>query len=83
MVEGSATSVQAATEITFAAGELLSRPTDDSITISIVPDTTIEYQYQYGTSAGSYPSTTSNYIATGGQPHEVVISGLQAHTQYY
>jgi hypothetical protein len=83
MVGGSVTSVQAATAINFTAGELLSRPTDDSIMISIVPDTTIEYQYQYGLVAGSYTWQTSNYTATGGQPHEIVISGLQANTQYY
>jgi len=82
MVGGSVTSVQAASTTTFAAGELLSRPTDHSIMISIVPDTTIEYHYQYGTSAGSYTSMTPNYTATGGQPHEIVISGLQANTQY-
>jgi hypothetical protein len=82
-VAGSVTRVQAATAISFTAGELLSRPTDDSITISIVPETTIEYQYQYGIAAGTYTSTTPNYTATGGQPHEIVISSLQANTQYY
>jgi hypothetical protein len=74
---------QAATVITFTGEELLGRPTDTSITINIVPGTTIEYHYQYGTSPGSYTTTTSNWTATGGQPHEVVIGGLDPNTQYY
>jgi hypothetical protein len=63
--------------------ELLAKPTDTSITINIVPATTIEYHYQYVTSSGSYTAQTSNFVATGGQPHEVVISDLSPNTQYY
>ena len=83
LVGGSATRVQAATTITFTGEELLGKPTDTSITINIVPASTIEYHYQYGTSPGSYTWQTANYTATGGQPHEIVISGLTANTQYY
>jgi hypothetical protein len=72
-----------ATPITFTGEELLGKPTDTSITINIIPATTIEYHYQYGTSPGSYAWQTSNETATGGQPHEVVITGLGANTQYY
>jgi hypothetical protein len=72
-----------ASVITFTGEELLGKPTDDSITINIVPASTIEYHYQYGTSPGVYTGQTSNVTATGGQPHEVVITGLTANTQYY
>jgi hypothetical protein len=75
--------VQAATAITFSGEELLGKPTDTSITINIVPNTTIEYHYQYGTSPGSYTMQTANWTATGGQPHEIVIDGLTANTKYY
>jgi hypothetical protein len=75
--------VQAATTITFTGEELLGKPTDSSITINIVPDSTIEYHYQYGTSSGVYTGQTPNATATGGQPHEIVISGLSPNTQYY
>ena len=78
-----AISVQAATAITFTAEELLGKPTDSSININIVPNSTIEYHYQFGTSPGSYTGQTANHTATGGQPHNVVISGLQANTRYY
>jgi hypothetical protein len=77
------TSVQAATTITFTGEELLGKPEDTSITVNIVPASTIEYHYQYGTAPGVYSMQTPNATATGGQPHEVAISGLSANTQYY
>ena len=77
------TGVRAANTITFTGKELLGRPTDTSITINIVPATTIEYHYQYGTSPGSYSDETADYTAPGGQPHEIIISGLSPNTQYY
>ena len=43
--------VLAADVITFTGGELLGKPTDTSITINIVPDSNIEYYYEYGTSS--------------------------------
>ena len=75
--------VQAASTITFTAEELLGKPTNNSITINIVPDSTIVYHYQYGTVSGSYPNQTANVTATGGQPSEITISGLSANTKYY
>ena len=83
LVGGSATSIEAATEIIFTGGELLGKPEATSITVNIVPATTIEYHYQYGTVSGSYSGQTANVTAPAGQPSEVVISGLTANTQYY
>jgi hypothetical protein len=74
---------RAASTITFTADELLGKPEATSITINIVPDTTIEYHYQYGTASGVYTLSTSNVTANGGQPHEVVISGLNPNMQYF
>ncbi len=74
---------QAATVITFTGAELLGKPTDTSITINIVPNSTIEYHYQYGTAPGVYTGQTPNVTATANQPHEVVIDGLDANTEYY
>jgi len=80
---GTNTAVQAVSA-TFTGGELLGKPTDSSITINIVPDTTIEYYYQYDTDQGEpYTYTTSPLIATGGEPHEVVITSLTPNTRYY
>ncbi len=83
-VGGSILSVQAATTITFTAEELLGKPTDAAVTINIVPVSTIEYHYQYRpASAPSYTLQTPNVTATGGQPHEITMSGLTANTQYF
>ncbi|MBG0783510.1 MAG: metallophosphoesterase [Anaerolineaceae bacterium] len=76
-------SVQAATEITFTGAELLGMPTDTSITINIIPDSAIEYYYQYGTNSGSYSHETAHYTASGGEVDEIVISGLEPDTQYF
>jgi hypothetical protein len=75
--------VRAATTITFTGAELLGRPTDSSITIKIVPNSTIEYYYEYGTTSGSYTNETTPANATGGQPHSTIINGLNANTRYY
>ena len=73
-----------ATTVTFTAGELLGKPTDDSITINIVPAAGIRYYYQYGTTQGGpYTGQSSTVDATGGQPSEVTITGLAADTEYY
>ena len=77
------TSVKAATQISFTGEELLGKPTGTSIAINIVPDSTIEYHYQYGTASGVYTEQTINYTATGGQPSEITITGLTPNTQYY
>ena len=83
MVAGSATSARAASTITFTAEELLGKPESTSITINIVPDSTIEYHYQYGLSAGANTWQTANVTATAGQPSEITITGLTANMKYY
>ncbi len=83
MVGMPAMRVNAATTITFTGEELLGKPEDTSITINIVPDSTIEYHYQYGLSAGANTWSTDNVTAAGGQPSEVTISELTANTHYF
>ena len=82
LVGGTTFNVEADT-ITFTAGELLGKPTDTSIAINIVPASAIEYYYEYGTSSGSYSYETDPVTAAGGQPSEVVITGLIPNTRYY
>jgi hypothetical protein len=72
------------TTTTFAGEELLGKPTDTSITVNIVPNSTIEYYYEYGTTQGGpYPYSTTRVTATGGEPSEVVITELSPNTKYY
>ena len=72
-----------AATITFTGQELLGRPTNNSITISVVPDSAASIFYDYGTTSGVYPNHTTTGTATGGTPYVVTISGLTADTQYY
>ncbi len=83
LVGGPVASVSAATTITFTGAELLGRPTDTSIMVTIVPASTIEYYYEYGTAPGVYTAQTTLTTATGGQPSKAVIGGLGANTKYY
>ena len=69
--------------VAFSGQELLGRPTDSSIMITIVPYATIEVYYEYGTSSGAYTGQTITATAAGGQAHKTTISGLSANTKYY
>ncbi len=42
-----------ATTVTFTGEELLGKPTNDSVTINIVPAADIVYRYEYGTTSGA------------------------------
>ncbi len=83
LIGGPVSGVQAATTITFTGAELLGRPTDTSIMITIVPASTIQYYYEYGTASATYTAQTDPATATGGQPGKVVIEELDPNTRYY
>jgi hypothetical protein len=85
LLTGSCLSVAiVAQEVEFSGPELLCRPTSNSIMIQVVPDTDIDLlYYEYGTSPGIYDAQTPSAPATGGEPHEVLIDGLQPNTRYY
>ena len=76
-------SMAQATTVTFTAGELLGKPTNNSITINVIPASAIQYYYRYGTSAGNYTGQSATVDATAGQPSELTITGLSANTKYY
>ena len=62
---------------------LLGRPTDESITANIIPDANAEFYVEYGASSGSYDDQTSTFSATANVPSEIVISDLDANTEYF
>ena len=72
-----------AQSITFAGTELLGKPTNNSVTINIIPDASIQVYYQYGTDSGGPYAVTPTVSATGGQPHEITFDGLGSNTRYY
>jgi hypothetical protein len=79
-IQGS--SVKAATTITFSAEEFLSRPTNTSINVNVVPASDIDLYYEYKVSGGAY-SSTPIVSAVANTPCNVVINGLTPDTEYY
>ncbi len=67
----------------FILTELLSRPTDLSITLNMMPEENIEMYIEYGTQSGSYSSQTPVITGTANVPIVTVISGLNPNTKYY
>ena len=73
----------AVTTIDFTGTEFLGRPTANSISVSIVPDSAISLYYEYGTTPGVYTGQTATTTAAAGQPKVVEIGRLTANTRYY
>jgi len=63
--------------------EILGRPTDSSITNSILFDRQTEVYWEYGTTSGSYPSSTAVEIALMNTPLEFDFTNLLPDTKYY
>jgi len=62
---------------------VLGRPTNSSVTASVLAYADREGMVQYGPKAGAPIAQTSVFALKAGQPAEVVIAGLQPDTQYF
>ena len=62
---------------------VLGRPTDTSITFSILNEKNIEYFIEYGISSGTYNNTSKNYISSPGVPDEFDIINLLPNQRYF
>ncbi len=62
---------------------ILGRPTDKSITLSVLFDQNIEYQVEYGTQSGSYLNKTSLFTESANIPKEFDLEGLSKNTRYF
>ncbi len=62
---------------------VLGRPTDTSITASIMYSQATVYYLQYGTTAGNYTKNTSTFSAAANVPDEININNLTPNTRYY
>ena len=62
---------------------ILGRPTDASITASILFDQNADFYFQYGTQSGNYTNTSTTYSALASVPNETDITGLSPNTQYF
>jgi phosphodiesterase/alkaline phosphatase D-like protein len=67
----------------FIAAKITGRPTNNSITVNVVPASAMEIHYEYGTASGIYTGRTSPQNAAAGEPLETLIDRLQANTRYY
>ncbi len=63
--------------------EILGRPTDSSITISILFDQNVQVYWEYGITAGSNNHSTLTYTAVVDTPLEVDFINLLPDTKYY
>jgi len=63
--------------------ELLGRPTNNSITIQMLFDDSVNVRVQYGTVSGIYNYQTPWQLFTGSVTTEVVLTALAANTKYY
>ena len=62
---------------------ILGRPTDKSITASVLLDQNSDYYLEYGTSTGVYGTKTAIYSGVATVPEDIEISNLTANTRYY
>ena len=67
--------------MSFPGPELLSRPTDHSITVNVVADADLKVYFEYGTSSGNYTDYNSHRY-TANEPIEVLLDGLTEDTRY-
>ena len=63
--------------------EILSRPTDSSVTLSLLADADAEVYCEYGRSPGVYNSFSGKYTVKKDVPSEVVMDNLALSTKYY
>jgi hypothetical protein len=63
--------------------EILGRPTNSSVTLSVLFDQPVEIQVKYGTVPGSYPFSTPVIPVLKDIPNEAELTGLSPDTRYY
>ena len=62
---------------------VLGRPTDRSVTLSLLPPADLDVQVEYGATAAALDRRTPRSSVKGGEPVEILLDGLQPDTRYY
>jgi sugar lactone lactonase YvrE/formylglycine-generating enzyme required for sulfatase activity/phosphodiesterase/alkaline phosphatase D-like protein len=62
---------------------VLGRPTDQSVTVSVLASNDLQVYLEYGTASGAYASQTGLTNVSAGQPLEIILSGLQPDARCY
>jgi hypothetical protein len=63
--------------------EILGRPTDNSVTINVVPAVDMVVYYEYGMASGNLTEQTSRQNTQAGVALETLLTGLKPDTRYY
>jgi hypothetical protein len=67
----------------FSASELLTRPTNTSVMVSLVPKVPLEIYVLYGISRGEYTCQTPSVPGNTGLAWNITLQGLLPDTEYY
>ena len=62
---------------------ILGRPTDTSITVSILFDQSVDYYLEYGTQTGTYSNKTGTLTNKVNTPDEIDLHNLTPNTRYF
>lgn len=62
---------------------ILGRPTDTSMTVSIMFDQSVNYYIEYGKTAGTYTVQSTTFNSTLNVPDEITLRNLTPNTRYY
>ncbi|HTW91747.1 MAG TPA: metallophosphoesterase [bacterium] len=68
--------------VNFIGAEILSRPTNHSVTVSVIPRVALVVRFEYGTDT-TYGSLTPAETTVADTPHFFVLGGLLPDLQYY
>ncbi len=68
-------------QLTFT--QILGRPTDHSITVSILSPEDLEVYFEYGIKPGTYTAKTGAAKVHAGKPLEILLDKLTPNTRYY
>lgn len=63
--------------------EILCRPEDSTVTVSVMFDAAVDLYVEYGTLQGIYPDATVQISNVAGVPDKVVLRNLVPDTKYY
>ena len=63
--------------------EILGRPADSSVTMSVLFDKTTQAYWEYGTLPGTYLATTPTYVVSADSTLKTDFAGLTPDTRYY
>jgi hypothetical protein len=63
--------------------EILGRPTDHSVTVSVLFNQKVDLYIEYGTVTGVYPVATETRNSVPGTPDRIVLQDLSADTRYF